>query len=137
MSYKTRGLRLNNPCCIRISSDKFDGEIQPSSDSSFKEFKAVEYGYRAVFKILYTYYNKYGLTTITSLINRWAPDYENDTSSYVKTVSSFSGISPTKELSFSKGEMTAIVAAMSHVENGVQADMDDVEKGWILFEESI
>lgn len=128
---------MNNPCCIRISSDRFDGEVVPSSDSSFKEFKAVEYGYRAVFKILYTYYSKYGLNTISLLINRWAPDNENDTSSYVKTVSSFSGIPPTKALSFGKGEMTAIVAAMSHVENGKEADMDDVEKGWDLFEEGI
>ena len=42
-----RGLRNNNPGNIRNSSTVWVGEITPSKDKSFKQFKSMAYGYRA------------------------------------------------------------------------------------------
>ena len=36
-----RGLRLNNPGNIRISQTKWQGEVIPSADKSFKQFKTL------------------------------------------------------------------------------------------------
>lgn len=126
-----RGLRLRNPLNIRKSGDVFEGEVRPSGDKAFKQFETMAYGYRAAFKILRNYQRNYKLDTIRKMISRWAPENENDTLAYVMTVSSRSGISPDEPVSADNREMMIrIVAAMSFVENGVEADMSDVIAGW-------
>ena len=67
-----RGLANNNPLNIRKSTDVFQGE-KKSTDSEFKQFESMAYGYRAAFRILYNYYHKYSLNTIEKMIGRWAP----------------------------------------------------------------
>ena len=129
-----RGLRNNNPGNIRINSDVFDGEVRPSKDKEFKQFEAMRYGYRAMFKILRTYIDKYGLDTIRKMITRWAPPGDgNHTENYIKVVSERSGI-PADDIIYpdSREMMVRIVAVMSHVENGQPAKMEDVIAGWEL-----
>lgn len=127
-----RGLRNNNPGNIRNNSDVFQGETK-STDSEFKQFETMAYGYRAVYKILSNYIRKYSLNTIRKMIGRWAPENENNTSAYVTQVSSYSGIPADDPIDFSNREqMIRIVAAMSKVENGREADMNDVIAGWNL-----
>ena len=47
-------------------------EVQ--NDRAFVQFKSLEYGWRAAFYLLTrTYYHKYRLYTIRSIISRWAP----------------------------------------------------------------
>lgn len=129
----SRGYRNCNPGNIRINGDKFQGEVIPSRDKAFKQFESMAYGYRAIFKILRNYQRNYKLDTIRKMISRWAPENENNTLSYVMTVSSRSGISPDDPVSADNREMMIrIVAAMSFVENGVEADMSDVIAGWKL-----
>lgn len=126
-----RGLRNLNPLNIRISTDKFVGEVQPSTDKAFKQFQTMAYGYRAAFKILRNYINNYKCDTIRKIISRWAPETENNTLAYVMTVSDRSGIAPDAILSAdNREEMVRIVAAMSFVENGQEAEMVDVLDGW-------
>lgn len=127
-----RGLRNNNPGNIRRNSDVFQGEVNPSRDQQFKQFKTMAYGYRAVFKILSNYYRKYSLTTIRKMIGRWAPENENNTSAYVSLVSSYAGIGSDDLISFDREQMIRIVAGMSKVENGRDAVMSDVIAGWGL-----
>ena len=127
-----RGLRNNNPGNIRRNSDVFQGEVNPSRDQQFKQFKTMAYGYRAMFKILSNYYRKYSLTTIRKIIGRWAPENENNTSAYVSLVSSYAGIGPDDQISFDREQMIRIVAGMSKVENGREAEMSDVIAGWNL-----
>ena len=127
-----RGLRNNNPGNIRRNSDVFQGEVNPSRDKDFKQFKSMAYGYRAVFKILSNYHGVYKLTTIRKMISRWAPENENNTAAYVSLVSSYSGIGPDDLLNFDREQMIRIVAGMSRVENGVEAVMSDVIAGWNL-----
>ena len=127
----SRGYKNCNPGNIRINGDKFQGEIIPSQDKEFKQFETMAYGYRAIFKILGNYQRNYKLDTIRKMISRWAPENENDTLAYVMTVSDRSGISPDEPVSADNREMMVrIVAAMSFVENGVEADMSDVIAGW-------
>ena len=127
-----RGLRNNNPGNIRRNSDVFQGEINPSRDKEFKQFKNMAYGYREMYKILSNYYNKYQLNTIRKMISRWAPENENNTAAYVSLVSSYSGVGPDDLISFDREQMIRIVAGMSRVENGIEAIMSDVIAGWNL-----
>lgn len=127
-----RGLRNNNPGNIRRNGDVFQGEVNPSRDKEFKQFKSMAHGYRAVFKILSNYYRNYKLDTIRKMISRWAPENENNTSAYVSLVSSYAGIGPDDLIIFDREQMIRIVAGMSRVENGRDAVMSDVIAGWNL-----
>lgn len=127
-----RGLANNNPLNIRKSQDVFQGE-KKSTDSAFKQFESMAYGYRAAFRILFNYYHKYSLNTIEKMIGRWAPpEDKNNTVAYIRAVCSKTGIRADREIAFDKGTMIAIVAAMCKVENGREADMNDVNAGWNL-----
>lgn len=130
---KSRGYRNNNPGNIRINGDKFQGEVIPSQDKEFKQFESMAYGYRAIFKILRNYQINYKLNTIRQMINRWAPKNENDTANYISFVSERSGIPADDPIRTDNREMMIrIVAAMSRVENGIDADMVDIIDGWNL-----
>ena len=126
-----RGLRNNNPGNIRRNSDVFQGE-KTSSDREFKQFKSMAYGYRAIFKILFNYYRNYKLDTIRKMITRWAPPEDNNhTEAYIKTVSGYAGIPADDPININNREqMIRIVAGMSRVENGRDAEMSDIIAGW-------
>ena len=130
----SRGLRNNNPGNIRRSRVRYKGEVRPSRDPDFKEFSTMAYGYRAVFVLLDTYRSRYGLTTIRQMLNRYAPPTENFTEGYVRFVADYSGVMPDEVVDTrSEKDMIPIVAAMSKIENGVAANIEDVERGWALF----
>lgn len=131
----SRGLRNCNPGNIRQSSVRYEGEIQPSHDAEFKEFSSMEYGYRAMFVLLDSYRSKYGLCTIREMLNRYAPPTENFTEGYVRFVSTRTGIAPDEIVNTRTArDMIPIVSAMSQIENGIPANLSDVEEGWRLFE---
>ena len=120
-----RGLRNNNPGNIRINDDLFQGEIRPSKDKSFKQFTTMAYGFK-----------NYKLDTIRKMITRWAPPEDNNhTEAYIKAVSDYAGIPADDPINVNDREqMIRIVAGMSKVENGVEADMLDVIAGWNLLQ---
>ena len=105
-----RGIRNNNPLNIRLSSDKWQGQINANvndndNNSSLKGeavfcvFSSMEYGWRAAFVILCkTYYGKYKLRTIRDIVTRWAPPKENSTEAYIRHVSDYTGIGPDRDL---------------------------------------
>ena len=127
-----RGLRNNNPLNIRHSQDRFQGEVVPGSDRAFKQFSSVAYGYRAAFVTLHTYL-MHGRNTVEKIIRAWAPPTENNTEGYINHVVQRSGVGRNKVLTAdSGGDYRKIVAAMSHCENGVPANMADVEAGFRL-----
>ncbi|HOJ67001.1 MAG TPA: structural protein P5 [Paludibacteraceae bacterium] len=126
-----RGLRNNNPLNIRHSADHFQGEIA-GTDKIFKTFSSLAYGYRAAFVILANY-NLRGWNTIEKIISHWAPPAENDTENYISQVEKYSGVPRNKELTLANGtEYMMIVAAMSFVENGQNADISQVQAGFNL-----
>lgn len=86
-SDKTRGIRNNNPGNIRWGDD-WQGLVPQAqrTDKSFCQFIKPEYGIRAMIIILRNYQRKHRLSTISGIINRWAPTNENDTQSYINSV---------------------------------------------------
>ena len=127
-----RGLRNNNPLNIRHSRDRFQGEVVPGSDRAFKQFTSMADGYRAAFVTLATYLAR-GRNTVEKIIRAWAPPTENNTEGYINHVVQRSGVGRNKALTAdSGGDYRKIVAAMSHCENGVPANMADVEAGFRL-----
>ena len=80
------------------------------------------------------YQRNYGLDTIRKMIGRWAPSEENHTDAYVRTVAERSGVPADSRITTTNRDvMVPIVAAMSFVENGIEAKMLDVQAGWELF----
>lgn len=129
----SRGIRNNNLGNIRKSKDKWQGLSDTQTDPEFFQFKDPKWGYRALFKILKNYHDKYGLRTISDMIGRYAPPSENDTDAYIKAVSDYAGIPADDPININDREqMIRIVAGMSKVENGIEADMSDVIAGWNL-----
>ena len=127
----TRGYRNNNPGNIRLDGVHWKGEKEPSTDKEFKQFETMAYGYRAAFRVIRTYINNYKCDTIRKIISRFAPSNENHTENYIRVVSERSGI-PADDIVYpdNREMMVRIVAAMSYVENGREAEMSDVIRGW-------
>jgi hypothetical protein len=146
----TRGLRNNNPGNMDRPSKMVDGKFvyinvgDPgyvayqgevrSSDSRFRQFQSMEYGYRAMFKLIQTYRTKYGLDSVQEIINRWAPPIENNTSAYVNAVAKAVGVTIDQSLLFTKDEYLKLVGAISRHENGIEPDYDQVNQGYELFQ---
>ena len=136
---EARGIRNNNPLNIRLSSDKWQGQVLPqrgSGEGAFCQFYSIEWGWRAAFVILCrTYYGKYGLKTIRDLVSRWAPAKENNTEAYIRHVSDYTGIAPNKVLGSPKEHPTQwllIGYAMAVVECGKALPAVPMIKGFAL-----
>lgn len=123
-----RGIKNNNPGNLRLSSEKWQGEVT-GSDKAFKTFSDPVYGIRAIAKLLLNYERKYGLNTISGLISRWAPPNENDTTAYVKAVAGACGIGAYDPIDVA-AYLPCIVQAIIKHENGKQPySIDLIERG--------
>ena len=107
------------------------------SDAEFYQFTAPEWGYRALIRTLQNYRRRHGCTDIASFIRRWAPSTDgNNTGAYIRRVCNDLQVPQTYIPDVEDREtMCALAAAISYVENGVPARMDDVERGWELLNE--
>lgn len=131
-----RGIRNNNPGNIRISANPWRGKITGAKkrDKVFEEFQSIEYGYRALLKNLKTYIDRDRVNTIRAIITKWAPPEDrNDTEAYIRAVCQRMGVAAGyRIISTNKEDMIKLAAAITRVENGVDADMTALEKGWEL-----
>lgn len=128
-----RGIDNCNPLNIEKNSTRWEGLRPEQTDRRFFQFVSMEYGYRAAFITLSNYRKLHGLVTLRGWINRWAPTVENPTDNYLGYVSRKSRVGEDEDLrDITKERFCAIVAAMSRFENGVDADMREVEKGYEL-----
>ncbi len=135
-----RGIRNNNPMNIRENHlVDFDwvGEHALNLDPEFEEFSTPEYGLRAGARILRNYRTKYGLVSVAGIINRWAPpkndkgEFENDTASYIQSVSNQLGVNPSDNLQ--PEDYPLLMAAIVKHENGVQPySMDQINTGFAM-----
>ena len=115
-----RGIRNHNPGNIR-HGDKWQGLSEEQTDSSFCVFDAPEYGIRALAKILLNYERKYGLNTVRKIINRYAPEVENDTASYVLSVAGQLGVAADEVIDVADtAVMLVLIKAIIRHENGCQ-----------------
>lgn len=121
----TRGIRNNNPGNIRGSAVvKWKGEVG-RDDKDFVVFDTSINGIRALARTLSTYYKKHGLTTIEQIINRWAPPSENDTASYIASVSERTGLPKDIPFLWSDDNVVLLTKAIIRHENGVNPYSDD------------
>lgn len=127
-----RGIRNCNPLNIRIGNTWF-GERNNPDDTEFEQFVNMECGVRAGFCILRRYIRRYKLNTIRLIISRWAPEKENQTASYIQSVSKKMGIDPDTEILFEdRDTMMKLVDAMIRVECGQSISEDVIYKGYDL-----
>jgi hypothetical protein len=114
-----RGIRNNNPGNIRVAKIRWQGQKTAQFDQSFVEFDSPEMGLRALMKVLLTYYRKYDLDTVQSIINRWAPPHENATDGYAAHVAKRLKVKRTTVLNIeAAGTLCALAKAITVHENG-------------------
>lgn len=128
-----RGIRNNNPGNIRHGA-KWQGLAEVQKDKDFCTFKSPEYGIRALARVLKTYKSRYGLNTVEGIINRYAPQNENDTSAYIKHIAKELDISPSDEIELTDDELIVLIKAIIKHENGTQPYSTDVIRDGILLE---
>ena len=87
-----RGIRNCNPGNIRITKDKWKGLREVQEDKEYFQFKAMEWGYRAMIRTLQNYRKRHGCETIADFIRRWAPPTENNTVTYIRFVCEKMGV---------------------------------------------
>jgi len=115
----TRGFRNKNPGNIEFKEyNQWKG--QAGHDGRYAIFSDMSFGIRALGKLLDTYRKKYGLVTVSGLIDRWAPDFENNTGAYISSVSDYVGVGPNEVLEDWQSLKPRIVAAIIKHENGFQ-----------------
>ena len=139
-----RGLRNNNPLNIRHSADRWKGARKEQTDPSFVQFKTMAYGYRAAWRTLQTYYERFCMQskpfTVRNIISRWAPPTENDTEAYIRTVLRLSGIGGKENLlppanATGYGRLSKLIGSMTVMENGIrmnQVDEEAIAEGYRL-----
>lgn len=121
------GVRNNNPGNLRANSEyTWRGQIGVDSDG-FVIFDTLANGFRAMYKNLLTYRNRYELYSVSDIIYRWAPPEHNDTAAYIARVSSMLGVKPNEHLSLA--QYPALMVAMARIETGKTYSINDALAG--------
>ena len=93
----------------------------------------MKWGCRAAFVILKNYIQRHKLNTIVKIVNRWAPNNENNTQAYIASVVKFSLIKANEVIRFeNKCQMVNLFRGMCVVENGKEVPIEDVLEGYDL-----
>lgn len=115
----TRGERNNNPGNIRASHTWWLGESMESTDPAFEQFNNPDDGIRALALLLKNYQVRGGLNTIRKIIERYAPQTENNTDAYISAVSDEVGVPADQVIYLSDATTLAhLVRAIIRHENG-------------------
>lgn len=120
-----RGVRNNNPFNIDyVKANDWDGQlgIEPKNSKGqqrFAAFSDVLFGARAFFKTLNTYKNRYKLSTVEGLVERFAPSSENPTRKYAEFVANAVGVGVADTIDLTdKDTAVKIAKAKLDFENG-------------------
>lgn len=132
----TRSERNNNPGNIRLTGDRWRGQVLPPPDRGFVTFTEPKWGYRALFVILEGYMIRHGLVTIRGIIGRYAPPTENSTRSYIRSVCRATGWGPDDPLDPCGRVMQDLARAITLVESGKPAEEKALREGYALYETS-
>lgn len=132
----TRSERNNNPGNIRLTSDRWRGQVLPPPDRGFVTFTEPKWGYRALFVILEGYMIRHGLVTIRGIIGRYAPPSENATAAYIRSVCRATGWGPDDPLDPCGRVMQDLARAITLQESGKPADEKALREGYALYETS-
>lgn len=131
-----RGLRNKNPGNIKISKDNpWEGEVPHSmnTDGTFEQFYEMQYGVRAMVRLLYGYSGRFKKMTLQEMIHRYAPPIENDTDDYVLKVVEDTGVLPDQPIApifKDRSLLKSLIVSMIHHENGRHLpDPKDIDRG--------
>ncbi|WP_232060919.1 structural protein P5 [Vibrio taketomensis] len=128
---KPRGFRNNNPLNIDYNqANDWDGQTGIETGVShprFARFSSMEYGVRAGAKLVQNYMRHYGIRTVYGIINRWAPNSENDTYAYAEHVAHELDVSPYEPII--EADIPELLYHMIKHENGQYLDMATVRRG--------
>ncbi|TAL39625.1 MAG: structural protein P5 [Alphaproteobacteria bacterium] len=118
-----RGIRNNNPGNIRHSSARWRGVAGTQADPQFVVFTEAVFGLRALMCLLLNYHRKFGLDSVESILNRFAPPHENATDHYIAAVTKDLKITRRQRLDLESEEtLVALARAMVRHENGKPPD---------------
>ena len=141
---QTRGQRNNNPLNIRHSASRWEGARKEQTDKCFVQFETMDYGYRAAWKVLESYWKHFHdlpkVFNVRNIITRWAPPAENDTDHYISTVLQLSGLGGNENFAQpSRGgcyeRLELLVRAMTTMECGIpykEVDVEAIRRGFDL-----
>ncbi|NIB44730.1 structural protein [Pseudomaricurvus alkylphenolicus] len=115
-----RGIRNNNWLNIRYNpANNWDGQTGADPDG-FAIFSTPEFGIRAAAKLITNYRDFHGIDTIRGIIERWAPDSENNTDAYIQHVSDYLHYDPDLPIDLDV-YMSLLLHIMAVHENGRMA----------------
>jgi len=111
--------RCFNPGNLRKTVKVLNGEVRPSKDPDLKQFVDMEYGFRAMWSTLKSYYYRKHMNTIAMIVKQWAKTtMHKDVAVYTQFVVSLTGFSADQPLNFTCEEMGEVVLAIAHYESG-------------------
>lgn len=118
------GLRNKNPGNLRPSSRyKWRGEV--GENRGFVVFDTDQHGLRAMARNLRNQQRLHGLNSIREVINKYAPDSENDTEAYISFVSKRTGFDENQTLDLTEDAvLVRLMKPMIMLENGEQPFSD-------------
>ncbi len=115
-----RGIRNHNPGNVRWDR-RWTWDHQVGADElGYLIFDGPEWGIRAGVKDLLTGFRRDDEDTIREIINEWAPPVENDTTSYIASVSQRTGWGPDEEIEPTQSNLERLFEAIIWHENGQQ-----------------
>lgn len=121
-----RGRRNNNWGNLRLTNTNWRGKVA-GTDTDFETFDTAENGVRAAAKQLKTYITRDGADTISSIISKWAPSNENNTTGYIQRVAQMTGYSPNEKITATDSKkIKNILKAIFTVELGQDLTSDDL-----------
>jgi hypothetical protein len=130
------GVRLNNPCNVERTNVQWQGMTPVQTDPKFLSFISPSWGFRCAARVFHEYVNKDGCSTITEIINRWAPSVENNVSAYISDVCSYmGGIDPDAPFDF-PSQIEGLLKAVTHHEQGMMPYEESVIQLGITLEKS-
>ena len=122
----TRGMRNNNPLNIRSSTHNMWRGKAGDADG-FVQFSSPEMGIRAAARTLKSYRKK-GLTTLTGIINRFAPGSENNTESYIHSIEQMIGVN--RNVPLKSADYPRLIKAMGMIESRMNLDENVIKNLW-------
>lgn len=116
-------VKIQNPFNLAQSEVFYCLETETTIiDSAFCVFTAPIYGIRALAKVLINYKKIHGLNTVRTIVSRYAPPNENQTTAYIQSVAKQLGVYPDTVIDIEeRGVLTVFIKAVIRMENGIQA----------------
>ena len=124
-------VKNNNPLNIEFSTrNDWLGQVGLGDDGRFAKFVSPVYGFRAAMKILNAY-NRRGINTIESIIETWAPAFENPhQKEYINFVSKRMGLLPKNVIT--KEDYPKLVSAMARFESGQEWENNHIMQAFSM-----